>query len=57
MSRKDNCLDNSIMEIFFELFKQEIYYDVVYYSFDELKSEIERFTKYYDEQRIKEKLR
>ena len=56
MSRKGNCLDNSVMEIFFGLLKQEIYYGVVYYSFDELKSEIERFIKYYNEQRIKEKL-
>lgn len=45
------------MENFFGLLKQEIYYGVVYYSFDELKSEIERFIKYYNEQRIKEKLR
>ena len=45
------------MENFFELLKQEIYYGVVYYSFDELKSEIERFIKYYNEQRVKEKLR
>ena len=57
MSRKGNCLDNSIMENFFALLKQEIYYGVVYYSFDELKLEIERFIKYYNEQRIKEKLR
>lgn len=57
MSRKGNCLDNSIMENFFGLLKQEIYYGVVYYSFDELKLEIERFIKYYNEQRIKEKLR
>ena len=56
MSRKGNCLDNSVMENFFGLLKQEIYYGVVYYSFDELKSEIERFIKYYNEQRIKEKL-
>ena len=56
MSRKGNCLDNSIMENFFGLLKQEIYYGVVYYSYEELKSEIERFIKYYNEQRIKEKL-
>ena len=36
--------------------KQEIYYGVVYYSYEELKSEIERYIKYYNEQRIKEKL-
>ena len=56
MSRKGNCHDNSVMENFFGLLKQEIYYGVVYYSFEELKSEIERYIEYYNEQRIKEKL-
>ncbi len=56
MSRKGNCLDNSIMENFFGLLKQEIYYGVVYYSYEDLKSAIERYIKYYNEQRIKEKL-
>ena len=42
MSRKGNCHDNSVMENFFGLLKQEIYYGVVYYSYEELKSEIER---------------
>ncbi|MBE5985247.1 MAG: IS3 family transposase [Paenibacillaceae bacterium] len=56
MSRKGNCYDNSVMENFFGLLKQEIYYGVVYYSFEELKSEIEKFIKYYNEKRIKEKL-
>ncbi|MCR5719859.1 MAG: IS3 family transposase [Lachnospiraceae bacterium] len=56
MSRKGNCHDNSVMENFFGLLKQEIYYGVVYYSYEELKSEIERFIKYYNEQRIKERL-
>ena len=44
------------MENFFGLLKQEIYYGVIYYSYEELKSEIERYIKYYNEQRIKEKL-
>ena len=44
------------MENFFGLIKQEIYYGVMYYSFDELKLKIERFINYYNEQRIKEKL-
>ncbi|MCJ0568026.1 DDE-type integrase/transposase/recombinase, partial [Enterococcus cecorum] len=30
MSRKGNCLDNSVMENFFGLLKQEIYYGVIY---------------------------
>ncbi|SKB93499.1 Integrase core domain-containing protein, partial [Lachnospiraceae bacterium] len=56
MSRKGNCHDNSVMENFFGLLKQEIYYGVVYYSYEELKAEIERYIKYYNERRIKEKL-
>lgn len=56
MSRKGSCYDNSVMENFFGLLKQEIYYGVVYYSYEELKSEIERYIKYYNEKRIKEKL-
>ena len=56
MSRKGNCRDNSVMENFFGLLKQEIYYGVVYYSYEELKLEIKRYIKYYNEQRIKEKL-
>ena len=56
MSRKGNCLDNALMENFFGLLKQEMYYGVVYYSYEELKSAIEQYIKYYNEQRIKEKL-
>ncbi len=56
MSRKGNCHDNSVMENFFGILKQEIYYGVVYYSYDELKEAIEEYIKYYNEKRIKEKL-
>lgn len=56
MSRKGNCHDNSVMENFFGLLKQEMYYGVVYYSFEELKYAIEKYIKYYNEQRIKERL-
>ena len=38
------------------LMKQEMYYGVIYYSYEELKAAIERYIKYYNEQRIKEKL-
>lgn len=56
MSRKGNCFDNSVMENFFGILKQEIYYGEVYYSYEELKEAIERYIKYYNEKRIKEKL-
>ena len=56
MSRKGNCYDNSVMENFFGILKQEMYYGNTYYSFDELKQAIEKYIKYYNEKRIKEKL-
>ena len=56
MSRKGNCYDNSIMENFFGVMKQEMYYGYVYYSYDELKDAIEAYIDYYNNQRIKEKL-
>lgn len=56
MSRKGNCLDNSPMENFFGILKQEIYYGIKFYSYEHLKKTIEDFIKYYNEERIKEKL-
>lgn len=56
MSRKGNCYDNSVIENFFGLLKQEIYYGVVYYSYEELKEAIVKYIKYYNEKRIKAKL-
>ena len=40
MSRKGNCYDNSVMENFFGILKQGMYYGTTYYSFDELKEAI-----------------
>ena len=56
MSRKGNCLDNSPMENFFGILKQEIYYGNTFKSFNELKNTIEKYIKYYNENRIKAKL-
>ena len=56
MSRKGNCYDNSVMENFFGVMKQEMYYGQVYYSFEELKESIEKYIIYYNERRIKQKL-
>ena len=33
-----NCHDNAVMENFFGLMKQEMYYGVIYYSYEELKN-------------------
>ena len=56
MSRKGNCLDNSPMENFFGILKQEIYYGKKFYSYEELKETIEEYMEYYNKERIKEKL-
>ncbi len=56
MSRKGNCLDNSPMENFFGLMKQEMYYGEARCTFEELKNKIERYIVYYNNKRIKQKL-
>ena len=56
MSRKGNCLDNSIMENFFSLLKQEIFHGETYHSFDELKTAIDDYIYYYNNHRMKLKL-
>lgn len=56
MSRKGNCLDNSPMENFFGLMKQEMYYGKTYRSFEELKRAIDEYIHYYNYKRIKSKL-
>ncbi|MFL6560987.1 MAG: transposase, partial [Bacillus sp. (in: firmicutes)] len=56
MSRKGNCLDNSPMENFFGLLKQEMYYGEPLCSFKELKKRIEEYIDYYNNKRIKQKL-
>ena len=56
MSRKGNCLDNSPMENFFGLLKQEIFHGEVYRSLDELKTKIDQYIYYYNHKRIKKKL-
>ncbi|MFR9292932.1 MAG: IS3 family transposase [Peptococcus niger] len=56
MSRKGNCYDNAPMENFFSLLKREIYDSYVYRSRQELVRTIEDFIRYYNNDRIKEKL-
>ena len=56
MSRKGNCLDNSPMENFFGILKQEIYYGKIFKTYEELKEAIETYIYYYNHKRIKTKL-
>lgn len=56
MSRKGNCYDNAPIENFFGVMKQEMYYGKVYRSYRELESALTSYIRYYNEERIKEKL-
>lgn len=59
MSRKGNCLDNSPTENFFGRLKTEMYYDKEYSfkSLDELKQNIRRYIRYYNQKRIVNRLK
>lgn len=55
-SRKGNCLDNSPMENFFSLLKQEVYHGNVFHSFETLAKTIADYIVYYNQNRMKAKL-
>ncbi len=57
MSRKANCLDNSLMENFFGLLKQEMFYGKTYDSFQQLERAIHEYANFYNNTRIKTKLK
>ena len=57
MSRKGNCLDNAIMENFFSLLKSELLYLKEFNSFEEFREELEEYIEYYNNRRIKSKLK
>ena len=56
MSRKGNCLDNSIMESFFGTLKNEFFYNNTFTSMKEFKIELDKYIKYYNNDRIKYRL-
>lgn len=57
MSRKSNCLDNSIMENFFGLLKSELLYLKKFTSIEHFKDELEKYIYWYNNKRIKLKLK
>jgi transposase InsO family protein len=57
MSRKGNCLDNSVMENFFGILKTEMFYGNRFNSVEQLIEEIEHYIDYYNNRRIKVKLK
>jgi len=57
MSRKGNCLDNSVMENFFGLLKSELLYHQEFQSVDHFRQELTDYIEYYNNKRIKSKLK
>ena len=57
MSRKGNCLDNAVMENFFGLLKSEVLYLQKFESVEHFKLELLDYLDYYNNRRIKEKLK
>jgi len=57
MSRKGNCLDNAAMESFFATLKSEFFHLNRFESVDSLKEGVEDYIRYYNNDRIKLKLK
>lgn len=57
MSRKGNCLDNSVMENFFGLLKSELLYLQDFESLEDFKEQLVEYIDYYNNRRIKIKLK
>jgi transposase InsO family protein len=57
MSRKGNCLDNSVMENFFGLLKSELLYLQEFESVEHFKKELIEYLTWYNEKRIKVKFK
>lgn len=56
MSRKGNCLDNSMMENFFGLMKNELLYLYRWHSIEEFEEALVKYIDYYNNSRIKLRL-
>ncbi len=57
MSRKGNCLDNAVIENFFGLLKSELLYLQDFQSMEHFKQELIEYLDYYNNRRIKAKLK
>ena len=57
MSRKGNCLDNAVMENFFGILKSELLYLKEFDSLEQFKQELIEYLDYYNNRRIKAKLK
>ena len=58
MSRKGNCHDNSVMENFFGRLKAEMFYgeEKTFRDYEDFRSQLEKYIRWYNEERIKEYL-
>lgn len=57
MSRKGNCYDNAVIENFFGIMKSEFLYLKDFKSVEHFKEELETYINYYNNKRIKAKLK
>ena len=57
MSRKGNCLDNSMMESFFGLMKNELLYVNHFESLDRFETELKKYIAWYNTKRVKLRLK
>ena len=57
MSRKGNCLDNSVMENFFGILKTELLYIQHFDSMEDFIFQLHEYIYYYNNFRTKEKLK
>jgi len=57
MSRKGNCYDNCVIETFFGLLKTEFFNNQTFTSVEEFKKELPEYIDYYNNHRIKVKLK
>jgi transposase InsO family protein len=57
MSRKGNCYDNSVMESFFGLLKSEFFHNQKFSSIEQFCDELTEYIDYYNNRRIKVKLK
>lgn len=57
MSRKGNCYDNAVIENFFGILKSELFHVKKFKSIEQLESEIHEYIHYYNNDRIKLKLK
>lgn len=56
MSRRACCLDNAVMENFFGILKSEFFYPQRFGSTEQFARQLRDYIRYYNEERIKEKL-